>query len=328
MRLEAAQGLGWWHYDAEEVVHVVRGRLGLSPSEPRLAGALPVALLQAGCGMQKRSCWSDYLHVITPVPGTRRGGLQRVDGGGEVRNSGVLGRVRLLALSDAAASTRHTDAPPYMEEWRRRSRLAALGVVLRRVAVRSLVRCSSVRQMPLRAGRAQYAHLLRGCNGTVPASPELLGRAEAVRVAGKASSSSSSTTPVAAQGAGAPIDRASGVGRCCPPLFRPEEQMQVTPRAPSAVLAVVALPAMPSLAAPPAHTLLEHHSAPNLHPRRVPPPYTPRVPCALGAGGGGSVAAALLAELALVLPRLRTHRPALRHYCACGGTAPNPEWRN
>jgi len=159
MRLEAAQGLGWWRYDAEEVVHHVRSRLGLSPTEARVVGALPPPLLQAGCGAQKRQCWADSFRVITPVQGRRRGGLQRVEGGGEVHADQVLERVRLLALSGEGASRQLTKAPLFGEERRTRARLAALGVLLRRVAVRPGVHCRSAWAGRRRAGGVA---LLRG----------------------------------------------------------------------------------------------------------------------------------------------------------------------
>ena len=130
-RLDAAQGLRWWRYEADEVVHVARARLGLSPSEARVAGALPTALLQAGCGVEKDKCWADSLDVLTH---TERRSWVRVDGGGEVRTHDVLRRVRLIALSGDGAAPSPQAGPA--DEWRTRARLAALGAVLRRVVVR------------------------------------------------------------------------------------------------------------------------------------------------------------------------------------------------
>ena len=130
-RLDVGQALRWWRYEADEVVHVARARLGLSPSETRVAGALPTALLQAGCGVQKDKCWADSLDVLTH---TERRSWLHVDGGGEVRTHDVLHRVRLIALSGDGATPSLVAGPT--DEWRTRARLAALGAVLRRVAVR------------------------------------------------------------------------------------------------------------------------------------------------------------------------------------------------
>ena len=91
------------------VVGVGAGCLGLLAGLLRgVAGALPTALLQAGCGVQKDKCWADSLDVLTH---TERRSWLHVDGGGEVRTHDVLHRVRLIALSGDGA----TPMPPLRE---------------------------------------------------------------------------------------------------------------------------------------------------------------------------------------------------------------------
>ncbi|KAL1514601.1 hypothetical protein AB1Y20_003695 [Prymnesium parvum] len=158
-KVNLMQGIGWWHYEADEVVQWVRAMAGLPKSDMSVRGALPPQLLQQGCGTMNPSCWAYFTSALQEWQGlspeqkhirsrrSYRKSLAHMLGllGADENSAGSqLKRVRLIALSGpGAAPIYNTSAEFLAADLRTRARLAAIGTLLSRAPVRPRVQCDS-----------------------------------------------------------------------------------------------------------------------------------------------------------------------------------------
>lgn len=139
------QALGMWHFEADEVVAHVRRTQRLPPNDTAVTGALPPQLLQDHCGIaDAHLCWATWAlrqngeGAVAPGGGAGAGPSRAVHAADDVS------WLRLLELSGVGATpVLPTGAAFLRHDLRARARLATLGALLRRVAVRPRAHCDS-----------------------------------------------------------------------------------------------------------------------------------------------------------------------------------------
>jgi len=149
------QALGYWHFEAEEVVAHVRRAQAIDISDTAVAGVFPPQLLQDHCPPNNRSaCWATWLlrplsHSEEEPAGGGGGGGGALSSDGAAlalspSGSGGLSRLFLVELSGVGATPVLPTGAAFLEhDLTARARLAALGGLLRRAPVRPRAHCDS-----------------------------------------------------------------------------------------------------------------------------------------------------------------------------------------
>lgn len=187
------QALGMWRFEADEVVAHVRLEEKLPANSTDVTGVLPMELLQGHCSQAEASlCWSTWAlqPVGSPVPSTQPAGAAQSSTRIDPVNAGdSLSRIRLIELVGPGSTPVLTTGAAFLDhDLKTRARLATLGALLRRVAVRPRVHCDSPWAVMQRKGfRAVWQTpgerwpfggvgiAIGRCGGTSPRAPLLEG---------------------------------------------------------------------------------------------------------------------------------------------------------